>query len=675
MIRISILSFLFLAAAPGVPLRGQLPPPADSPVTARESLEHFDLAPGMRIEVAAAEPQVIDPVAVRFDGHGRMWVVEMRDYPNGPADGEAPLSTIRLLEDRDGDGYFEHARLFADKLLYATGLQPWRGGVIVTLAGRVVYMKDTDGDGRADLAEDWYEGFVQENAQLRANHPRLALDNQLYVANGLRGGSVRDSRSPESQVISISGMDFRFDPRTFQYQPVSGVGQFGMTFDDEGNRFVCSNRNPFKQIVLENKYLAGADGVAIASVAEDVAQSGEASRIYPISRAWTTSTLHAGQFTAACGLLVYRGTALPAALRGNGFTCDPTGNLVHSERLVDEGVVFRGQPVYQEDEFLRSTDEWFRPVNMELGPDGGLYIVDMYRAVVEHPQWVPEELKDRLDNRYGDDRGRIYRVVAADWKRKPPGKPLEEMDTRQLVKNLANANAWQRETAARLVLERSEQAGSPAAAELERLVRRSESPLARMHALWLLEGLKSLRQETLVAGLRDRSATVRRQSIRIAESHMQDWPGLEAELKKLVDDQNPRVRFQLLLSVNFPGSDGLGQLVSLALAGAGDSWMQQAVRMSAGNRVGRVLAGVLAEPSPAGPDARQQRVQLATELAAGSGRLSPLEDLVGSVASILRMEDRQAGWAVLASALEAARGRGIVLQQILILFHPRATTG
>lgn len=662
MIRKLMIVILAVASCPAAMLQAQLPPPADSPVSARQSLEHFDLAPGMRIEIAAAEPEVVDPVAVRFDSRGRMWVVEMRDYPNGPAKGEPPMSTIRLLEDRDGDGYFEQARLFADKLLYATGLQPWRDGVVVTLAGRVVYMEDTDGDGRADLQQDWYEGFAQENAQLRANHPRLALDNQLYVANGLRGGSVRDSRRPESEAISISGMDFRFDPRTFQYEPVSGVGQFGLTFDDEGNRFVCSNRNPFKQIVLENRYLARASAVAIASVVEDVARSGEESRIYPISRAWTTSTLHAGQFTAACGLLVYRGTALPAALRGNGFTCDPTGNLVHSERLVDEGVVFRGEPVYKEDEFLRSTDDWFRPVNLELGPDGALYIVDMYRAVVEHPQWVPDELKDRLDNRFGDDRGRIYRVVAADWKRKPADHSLEKMDSRQLVKTLAHANAWQRETAARLLLEQSD---PEAAVDLERAVRRSESPLARMHALWLLDGLKSLREETLVAGLRDRSATVRRQSIRIAESYLQDWSGLEQALGQMVKDEDARVRFQLLLSGSFPGTEGLDQLVGLALAGAGDSWMQQAVQMAAGSRVGTVLVGVLSRPWPDDAVIRRQRMELAARLAAGSGRLSTPGELAVSLVSVLRIDDRPAGWSVMAALLEAARRRGISLQQIL----------
>ena len=643
-------------------LRAELPPRANSPLGALESLDYFDCAPGIRMELAAAEPQVVDPVAVRFDSRGRMWVVEMRDYPNGPAEGEPPFSTIRLLEDRDGDGYFEHSRLFADKLLFATGLQPWRDGVIVTLAGRVVYMKDTDGDGRADLQQDWYEGFAQQNAQLRANHPRLGLDNQLYVANGLRGGMVRDPRRPKSTPISISGMDFRFDPRTFDYQAVSGVGQFGLTFDDQGNRFVCSNRNPLKQIVLENEYVARADGVAIASVVEDVARPGEESRIYPISRAWTTSTLHAGQFTAACGILIYRGTALPAALRGNGFTCDPTGNLVHAERLVDDGVAFRGTPVYPQDEFLRSTDEWFRPVNLELGPDGALYVVDMYRAVVEHPQWVPDELKDRLDNRFGDDQGRIYRLVSDDWKRPTRSRRLDQLNTSQLVKMLAHANAWQRETAARLLLEESD---LEAALELERLVRRSGSYTARLHALWLLHGLKSLRKETLLAGLHDPVAAVRRQSIRIAESYLEKWPELDRTFEQLVEDGDLRVRFQLLLSGDFPGPDGLDQLVSMALESKGDPWMRQALQMAAGNRVGKLLAGVLQRPLPADPRLRLERVALAGELAAGSGRLSAADDLTLSLESILQMDDQHTGWTVLLELLGTARRRGISGKQIL----------
>src|SRR5579862_6396452 len=138
------------------------PATVKSPISAEESLGLFELAdPGLKIELAAAEPQVLDPVAIAFDEKGRMWVVEMGDYPNGPKPGQLPLSRIRLLEDRDGDGRFETAHNFRDHLLFAAGIQPWRGGVIVTLSGRVVWMKDTDGDGKADIEETWFTGFSE----------------------------------------------------------------------------------------------------------------------------------------------------------------------------------------------------------------------------------------------------------------------------------------------------------------------------------------------------------------------------------------------------------------------------------------------------------------------------------------------------------------------------------
>jgi putative membrane-bound dehydrogenase-like protein len=210
----------------------------ESPLSPPEAQKLFRLADdSLRIELAAAEPDVLDPVAIRFDERGRMWVVEMRDYPLGPPEGGEPLSRIRVLEDRDGDGRFETAMTFAEGLSFVTGLQPWKGGVFVTLSGALIYLKDTTGDGRADLEETWFEGFAEQNSQLRANHPRLALDNWIYVANGLRGGKVVSRKLQDQPPIDISGMDFRFDPLTGKAEAVSGNGQFGLCFDDWGNRF------------------------------------------------------------------------------------------------------------------------------------------------------------------------------------------------------------------------------------------------------------------------------------------------------------------------------------------------------------------------------------------------------------------------------------------------------
>ena len=181
-----------------------------SPVSAQESLSLLKLAdPALKVELAAAEPQVCDPVAIAFDEYGRMWVVEMGDYPNGPKPGEPPLSRVRLLEDRDGDGYFETAHNFRDHLLFATGIQPWRGGVIVTLSGRVVWMKDTDGDGKADVEETWFTGFSEQNPQLRANHPTFApRQPRLHRQRTAR------RRSGRPQIRLESRCKARFDQRT-----------------------------------------------------------------------------------------------------------------------------------------------------------------------------------------------------------------------------------------------------------------------------------------------------------------------------------------------------------------------------------------------------------------------------------------------------------------------------
>ncbi len=494
-----------------------------SPLSPADAQKAFQLADAsLRIELAAAEPEVIDPVAIRFDEDGRMWVAEMRDYPLGPPASSAgnvgPLSQIRVLEDRDSDGRYESATTFADKLSFVTGLQPWKGGVFVTLAGRVAYMKDTDGDGRSDVDETWYEGFAEQNTQLRANHPRLALDNHIYVANGLRGGKVVNRRLKDQPVIDISGMDFRFEPLTGKAEAVSGNGQFGLCFDDWGNRFTCTNRNPCRHVVIEDRYLRASPGVTVPAVMHDVAAFAENSRIFPISRAWTTSNLHAGTFTAACGVFIYRGDLLPAEFKGNVFTCDPTGNLIHREIMEPAGPTFTSKPAYEGKEFLASPDEWFRPVNLELGSDGALYVVDMYRCVIEHPDFVPDELKKRPDLRLGDDRGRIWRIVPAQTnptrKRGSAAGKLSTAMSEELVPLLKHPNAWQRETAQRLLIERNSVEAAPALRELATSLLPAK---ARVHAFWLLIGWRSLAKDDLTKALFDHDSQFRRQALLATE--------------------------------------------------------------------------------------------------------------------------------------------------------------
>jgi len=647
-----------------------------SPLSPADSLKHLQVAPGLRVELVAAEPDVIDPVSIAFDELGRMWVVEMTDYPHGPKEkGEAPRSRIRLLEDRDGDGHYDHSGVFADKLLFVTGLTPWKGGVIVTLAGEVAYFKDTDGDGKADHRETWFRGFAQENSQLRANHPTMGLDNWIYIANGLRGGTVvGDAKAwgKETEPVSISGMDFRFNPHTGEYQAVSGIGQFGLTFDDFGNRFVCSNRNPCRQIVLQDYYLKRNPYLGVREVAADVSPAAEKSRVYALSRAWTTSTQHAGQFTAACGVTIYRGDALPAAFRGNSFTCEPTGNLVHRDILSPAGATFTSRPGREGVEFLASPDEWFRPVNMANGPDGALYVIDMYRAVIEHPQFVPEELKNRADQEYGNDRGRIYRILPAGAESRgiaPSRLPFKDATIERLVELLAHPNAWHRETAARLIYERRP---ADARQPLERLARESKDPVARVHALWALEGLGALSTEILVAALKDSHPRVREQAVLLSEAKLAKQESLLPNILPLADDDDGRLRFQVALTLgSVPSSpEVIAALGRIALRGAADDWTRRAVLTSVPETPHQLLESIFAANDF--PSAARDRtvLQLVKEIAELIGARQQPEEVGAALGALFTAESAlsaapEAGTQVVLAGLNglgqglARRGRSL----------------
>lgn len=467
----------------------------NTPMSPKESATQFEIHPDVQIELVACEPQVVDPVATAFDDQGRLWVVEMRDYPLGPAEGQPPQSRIQLLRDRDGDGFYEHATTFAKELVFPTGVQPWRGGVIVTLAGKVMFMADTDGDDVCDLQETWFEGFMQENTQLRANHPALMVNNQIHVSNGLRGGTVSstDKRwgpaAGQPNPLPLQGKDFAFDALGGTFTGMPGNGQFGFSEDDFGNIFLCTNRNPCIHVALNGEIIASDPWLNPGDAVHNAVIAGEASRVYSLAQAWTTSNLHAGQFTAACGVHVYGGTGLPAAMLNNVFTCEPTGYLVQRQVMRPDGLTFAATRGREGVEFLASRDAWFRPVNTSAGPDGALYIVDMYRAVIEHPQFVPVELKNRADEQWGNDRGRIWRITSKTKSAPTAEVKWGESDVATLVETLNHPNRWHRATAQRLILERLSADPAPFIDGLEKAARSAESPAARVRSLWLLQAI------------------------------------------------------------------------------------------------------------------------------------------------------------------------------------------
>lgn len=558
-----------------------------SPLSTDDALKRFVLAsPDLKIELAASEPEVIDPVAIAFGNDGSMWVVEMRDYPYGPkpGSGEKPRSKIKRLFDKNGDGRFETATMFAENLLFLTGVLPWRDGIIVTFSGEIAFLADRDGDGQAEHKETWFTGFSQENSQLRANHPTFGPDGWVYVANGLRGGTIVAAKpewKAKGQPVALAGFDFRFNPITGEAGAVSGHGQFGLCFDDFGNRFICSNRNPVQHVVLEDQYIKRNPFLAVKKTIHDVSAFAENSRLYPISQAWTTSTLHANQFTAACGLQIYRGDALPPEFIGNAFTCDPTGNLVHREVLAPTGATFTGHAADGEQEFLASPDTWFRPVNLTNGPDGAFYVVDMYRAVIEHPDWMPPELKNRKDLMDGSDRGRIWRVTSVEPPptQERPDDPLDKLSVKDQIELLEHRNGWHRDTAMRLLLEKNPQ---EILDSLKSNWKQNKLTRSRLRVLWMLKILDPRLTPAVLAWseTKNRDARVREQVASLIGENLDELLGSDDALDLVEDETDDRVRFRLALDLSGRSDDAVAErklLIHLLDRGADDPWLRIAV--------------------------------------------------------------------------------------------------
>lgn len=633
-----------------------------SPLSPEASLKEFDLDPALRIELVAAEPEIVDPVAVQFAADGSLWVVEMRDYPHGPKAGEKPQSCIKHLFDRDHDGRFETAVTFAEELLFVTGVLPYRDGLIVTLAGEVAFFADRNGDGVAEVRETWFRGFAQENSQLRANHPTFGLDGYVYVANGLRGGKIEAVKAEwkrAGEPLTITGFDFRFHPKTGDFGTVTGHGQFGLTFDDFGRRFVCSNRNPCSHVVLENRYLQRNPQYAAKKVMHDVAATAELSQLYPISKAWTTSTLHANQFTAACGVTIYRGDALPADYSGNAFTCDPTGNLVHREVLTPQGATWSGRSPYEKREFLASPDTWFRPVNLANGPDGALYVVDMYRAVIEHPDFMPTELKNRPDLRLGTDRGRIYRIVPKSWQRPTRTQDLTKLSSAELINELTSANGHRREMATRVLAESNATDQSSALASL---IIAAPLPASRVAALSVLQQIGKLTPDIARSALKNTSPELREVTARFAEAWIDDSE-IRSDVAALATDPNPRVRFQVLQSLSLgPADEELRQAMRKAVSMSSpvsDPWMQSAVLIAAREQAAPLLTELLT--TAAGDTTSQLSLwESLAEIAAAQPDSAMLTTVLDALSA--KTIDRRMRWMVLRGLGQGLQRRTLSLQ-------------
>lgn len=648
-------------------------PTRDGPLAPDQAPRSFRVQPGLRVELVAAEPLIASPVAMAFDERGRLYVVENRGYPTGPGPGQPPAGRIALLEDTDHDGRMDKRSEYLDGLGFPNGVMPWKGGLIVTCAPDVLYVRDTDGDGKADERRVLFTGFdTTGSTQLRVSHPTLSIDNWVYVTSGLKGGKIISPSAPDRPPVVLTRADFRFRPDGNAWEASDGGAQFGLTFDDFGHRFICYNRVQVQHVVISaqtlrrNPHLAFSGTVQncpVETVPEPLKGHGAAARLFPISRNVTTADSHAGTFTAACAVTVFRGTGLPNLYRGDVFSCDPTGNLVHVDRLGPRGATFEARPATQGSEFFASSDNWCRPVFLASGPDGALYFCDMYRKTIEHPDYLPAEIRKRTDFESGKTMGRIWRIVRDDLKtddlRRLRQVDLAGATLPELCQALNSPDGWRVDTAHRLLLERRDHR---AIVPLRDLARSPRTPaVAVAHALRLLEALDGLDGETLRRLVVHPSAGVREQVLQLIEPRLAREPGWATEVLNRAEDENPRVRFEAAIDLGaVPAAESpakvAGALAGILARDGADRWLRAAVFSSLSGREDAFLTALRDRPRQAGATSPDSLKELGRLLGASRSR----EEWPGLIRLIVAEPARfspEEQAALLTGLAEAARGR------------------
>ena len=567
-----LIGYAFSHAAEPTAKKSDLP--LLDPTDPSDALETFTIKKGFTIELAAAEPLVVDPVAMAFDENGKLYVIEMVGYSEHRED---KLGRVRLLEDLDGNGRFDKSTVFARELSWPTAVTCYDGGIFVGVTPDIIYLKDTDGDNKADERRIIFTGFgdgeKRLNMQALMNSFRWGLDNRIHgSASGTRG-KVRVPSRPELGEISFVRSDFSFNPRTYEFRLETGGAQHGMDFDAMGRKFVCSNSRHIQQVMYDRRYIGDNPNFIPSPPLIDIAIDGGAAPVFRKSpdepwRVIRTRWRVAGQvkgpvegggrpsgyFTAATGITIYDGDVWDSEFKGDAFIADCGSNLVHRKKLYPDGPKMTA--IRPEDErkteFLASTDNWFRPVQMEVGPDGALYIADMYREVIEHPWSLPQGIKQHIDLDSGNDRGRIYRIVPQKFTQ-PKMPRLAEASDADLVKMLDHPNGWHRSTATRLLFERkNHQTIEP----LRLIVNHGKNAYGRMHALHVLAGTEALAFADILIAYRDASPIVRKEAIRLTEHFLSKkkltvdaGENFETDLSKsllgMANDPDNIVRYQL----------------------------------------------------------------------------------------------------------------------------------
>ena len=503
---------------------------------------------GFAVELVAAEPEVIDPVAFEWGADGRLWVVEMRDYPLG-IDGKGTAGgVVKVLDDTDGDGSYETVTVFLEGIPFPSGVMPWRGGALISAAPDIFFAEDSDGDGRADRREVLFTGFQPGNQQHRVNGFEWGLDGWVYAANGDSGGTVRSIKTGAE--VGISGRDVRFRPDTGDIEAVSSQTQFGRRRDDFGNWFGNNNPTWLWHVGLPEHYLRRNPKLAVKDTKRVLANYNDSTRVFPASapverpnQPWSINHV-----TSACSPCPYRDDLFGPDFAASVFISEPVHNAVHREVLERAGAGFTSRRAEGEEqvEFLASTDPWFRPTTLKTGPDGALYVADFYRFVIEHPEWISPEMQARVDLRAGADRGRIYRVVPMGATRRTV-PDLSRLEGAELARAMDSSSGWQRDWVQRRIAEIG-----PGEAErfLHGLTSARFRSQVRTQALATLGSIGRLDEKEAVAALADPNPAVRIEAARQSEAFATEEDSkVYLALAALSGDSDLAVRLQAAFSL------------------------------------------------------------------------------------------------------------------------------
>ena len=544
-----------------------------------EALGAFQLDEGFRIELVASEPLIHDPVAMDFDEKGRIWVIEMQSYmPNVWGEGEEqPSSRIVILEDRDKDGRMDHSKVFMDKLILPRAIAVAEGGVIYAEPPNLWHVENTgDQPGKRTLIDTAYA--VGGNVEHQANGMMRGMDNWFYNAK--------------------SKARYKYEAGQWIKDETEFRGQWGMTHDNYGRLFYNTNSNQLRgDLVPPSMMVRNPNFSSKVAVNTEIAEN---QKVYPIrptpgvNRGYKEEVLDENQklttFTAACGPVIYRGDQFPSTYQGNAFVCEPSGNLIKRNILTENGAYVEATQAYENREFLASTDERFRPVNMYNGPDGSLYVIDMYRGIIQHETYVTDYLREQIKSRDLEKPlglGRIYRITyegswwdqLLNWFDEPAPPALDQATDGELVAYLAHPNGWWRDEAQRLLVERNHENIAPALIA----VLDGDNDLAKIHALWTLEGMGIHTPDIIRKATVSENPKVVATALRIGERNTgtEHAGAMLTIYEAMTDKLEPHIQLQLALSLGAFMEENTEQVMEmlkdLAVAHGEDALMKEAL--------------------------------------------------------------------------------------------------